>query len=179
MPDGLIKHVQVVAHAVRDQADQLEFIGTVMDVTESRRDIMEKMQAQDALQAARAELVRSAHVSRMGADVIRRQMARIAELEAEVERLRSAARAHEVLKNIYSDVTQPTGHRIKAAGLAIGHEEPKIQSVPPALELTAQEVEPLAVTVERQRVRANRLLALSLEERSALIAGVRGSGSDD
>ena len=67
MPDGLIKHVHVVAHAVRDQADQLEFIGAVMDVTESRRDITEKMQAQDALQAARAELVRSAHVSRMGA----------------------------------------------------------------------------------------------------------------
>ena len=67
MPDGLIKHVQVVAHAVRDQADQLGFIGAVMDVTESRRDITEKMQAQDALQAARAELVRSAHVSRMGA----------------------------------------------------------------------------------------------------------------
>jgi C4-dicarboxylate-specific signal transduction histidine kinase len=67
MPDGLIKHVHVVAHAVRDQADQLEFIGAVMDVTESRRDITEKMQAQDALQAARAELVRSAYASRMRA----------------------------------------------------------------------------------------------------------------
>ena len=53
MPDGLIKHVQVVAHAVRDQADQLEFIGAVMDVTESRRDITEKMQAQDALQVTK------------------------------------------------------------------------------------------------------------------------------
>jgi hypothetical protein len=56
-----------------------------------------------------------------------------------------------------------------------------MQSVPPPLDLVAEEVEPLAATVERQRVRANRLLALSLEERSALIAGVRGNGngSDD
>ena len=40
-------------------------------------------------------------------DVMRRQMARIAELEAEVERLRSAASAHEVLKSIYADGNQP------------------------------------------------------------------------
>jgi PAS domain-containing protein len=27
LPDGSVKHVQVVAHALRDQADQLEFMG--------------------------------------------------------------------------------------------------------------------------------------------------------
>ena len=37
IPDGSIKHVHVVAHAVRDQADRLEFIGAVMDVTDARR----------------------------------------------------------------------------------------------------------------------------------------------
>jgi len=88
-------------------------------------------------------------------DVMRRQMARIAELEAEVERLRSAAGAHEVLRSIYADSNQPTGHRIKAAGLAIGHEVPKIQSVPPAIDSTCEEIEPLAVVIERQRKRAD------------------------
>ena len=31
MPDGSVKYVHVVAHAVRDQADQLEFIGAVVE----------------------------------------------------------------------------------------------------------------------------------------------------
>ena len=43
----------------------------------------------------------------------------------------------------------------------------------------AEVVEPLSVVVARQRARADRLLALSLEERSALIAGVRGTGQGD
>jgi PAS domain-containing protein len=37
MPDGSVKHVDVVAHAVRDQADQLEFVGALMDVTSAKR----------------------------------------------------------------------------------------------------------------------------------------------
>ena len=35
MPDGSTKYVHVVAHAVGNQVDQLEFIGAVMDVTEA------------------------------------------------------------------------------------------------------------------------------------------------
>src|SRR5262247_1029859 len=49
MPDGSIKHVHVVAHAVRDRADELEFIGAVMDVTEARR-------VEEQMHQARAEL---------------------------------------------------------------------------------------------------------------------------
>jgi|SRR6516165_2585162 hypothetical protein len=91
-------------------------------------------------------------------DVMRRQMARIAELEAEVERLRSAASAHEVLKSIYADSNQPTGHRIKAAGLALGHESAPLKSVEPPLDLAAQEViEPLADVIARQRARCDRM----------------------
>ena len=37
MPDGSVKYVHVVAHAVSDQADQLEFIGAVVDVTAAKR----------------------------------------------------------------------------------------------------------------------------------------------
>jgi hypothetical protein len=117
--------------------------------------------------------------------VMRQQMVRIAELEAEVERLRSAAGAHEVLRSIYADANQPTGHRIKAAGLAIGRETPKLMPERAAIDATCEEVEPLSQLVERQRARMNRLLSLSLEERSRLITGVGrddgngGNGSDD
>jgi PAS domain S-box-containing protein len=37
MPDGSVKHVHVVSHAVRDEAGNVELIGAVMDVTERRR----------------------------------------------------------------------------------------------------------------------------------------------
>jgi hypothetical protein len=95
--------------------------------------------------------------------VIRAQMARIAELEAELERLRSAAGAHDVLREIYANANQPTGHRIKAAGIAIGHEVPKIQSVPPPLELSAEEAVPLAQLVEQRRARQNELCPQSAD----------------
>jgi signal transduction histidine kinase len=59
MPDSSIKHVHVVAHAVRDKADQLEFIGAVMDVTKARR-------IEDQMHQARAELAHVARVSTLG-----------------------------------------------------------------------------------------------------------------
>src|SRR5262249_40477720 len=89
--------------------------------------------------------------------VMRRQMARIAELEAQVEDLK-AADAHNTLKSIYADSAQPVGHRIRAAQAALQCETPRLESVPPALELVAEEYEPLAVVVERQRARADRML---------------------
>ncbi len=55
MPDGSVKYVHVVAHAVSDQADQLEFIGAVVDVTAAK-------QAEERLHKAQAEL---AHVTRV------------------------------------------------------------------------------------------------------------------
>jgi formate hydrogenlyase transcriptional activator len=36
MPDGSVKHVHVVAHAVRDEVDTLEFVGAVSDVTTAK-----------------------------------------------------------------------------------------------------------------------------------------------
>ena len=59
MPDGLIKHVHVVAHAVGNQADQLEFIGAVMDVTEARR-------VEEQMNQARADLAHVARVTTLG-----------------------------------------------------------------------------------------------------------------
>jgi PAS domain S-box-containing protein len=37
MPDGSVKHVHVVAHAVRDETGSLEFVGAVSDITEGKK----------------------------------------------------------------------------------------------------------------------------------------------
>jgi hypothetical protein len=106
------------------------------------------------------------------------QIREIDRLRAENERLRTVAGAHGVLKEIYLDPEAPQGNRIKAAIGALPHEIPKLQSVS-QLELSAEpEPEPLAELVHRQRMRADRLLALSLEERAALIPGLRNSNGD-
>src|SRR6516165_11750790 len=89
--------------------------------------------------------------------IIREQMSRIAELEAEVERLRTVAGAHGVLKEIYLDPDAPQGNRIKAAQAAIQHEVPRLTPQPPALELTAEPIMPLAEVVRLQRARADRM----------------------
>jgi len=57
MPEGSIKHVHVVAHGMKNQANQLEFIGAVMDITATKR-------AEENLHNAQAEL---AHITRLTA----------------------------------------------------------------------------------------------------------------
>ena len=37
MPDGGVKHVHAIAHAVQDASGNREFIGAVIDVTERKR----------------------------------------------------------------------------------------------------------------------------------------------
>ena len=55
MPDGCVKHLRVVAHAGRDKAGELAFVGAVMDITSAKR-------AEQAVHEAQAEL---AHVTRL------------------------------------------------------------------------------------------------------------------
>ena len=45
MPDGSIKHIQIVAHSSRDESGNIEYVGSVMDVTEQK-------QAAEALRAS-------------------------------------------------------------------------------------------------------------------------------
>ncbi|HET6142319.1 MAG TPA: ATP-binding protein [Candidatus Acidoferrales bacterium] len=59
MPDGSVKHVHVLAHAVRDISGEIEFIGTVRDVTERKR-------AEDRLRKAQSELAHANRVTTMG-----------------------------------------------------------------------------------------------------------------
>jgi two-component system, LuxR family, sensor kinase FixL len=57
MPDGSVKHVKVLAHPARDVADNVEYVGVLMDITAAK-------QAEEALQEAQASL---AHVTRVTA----------------------------------------------------------------------------------------------------------------
>jgi PAS domain S-box-containing protein len=60
MPDGSIKCLQVVAHAIKDESGQsLEYVGAVRDVTERKT-------SEDALSKMRAELAHVARVSALG-----------------------------------------------------------------------------------------------------------------
>jgi signal transduction histidine kinase len=59
MPDGPVKHIHVVAHAISDASGNIEFVGTVMDVTERKR-------AEDRLRQAQTELAHANRVTAMG-----------------------------------------------------------------------------------------------------------------
>ncbi|MEA2719574.1 MAG: hypothetical protein QOJ39_1438, partial [Candidatus Eremiobacteraeota bacterium] len=59
MPGGAVKHVNVVVHAVRDQAGQFDYAGTVMDVTAAKR-------AEEELRTAQADLANVTRVTTLG-----------------------------------------------------------------------------------------------------------------
>ena len=116
--------------------------------------------------------------------VIGLQMQEIDRLRAENERLRTVAGAHGVLKEIYLDPNAPQGNRIKAAQAALPHEVPRLESVPPPLELTAEPIEPLADVVARQRARADLMMRddpqfRALRNRQVISLKPNGNGSDD
>jgi C4-dicarboxylate-specific signal transduction histidine kinase len=59
MPDGSVKHVHVVAHALGHESGSIEFVGAVMDVTERKK-------AEEALRQAQADLAYVSRVTTMG-----------------------------------------------------------------------------------------------------------------
>jgi hypothetical protein len=71
--------------------------------------------------------------------VIQQQMERIAELEAEIERLKAGLDAHQTLRLIYTNPNSPEGNRIKAAAAALPVEKPKLMSVVPSGEQDRRE----------------------------------------
>ena len=60
MRDGAVKHVQAVAHGVRDRDGRLEVVGALQDVTRQRR-------LEDALGKLRSELAHVGRVASLGA----------------------------------------------------------------------------------------------------------------
>ena len=59
MPDGSVKYVHVVAHALSDGSASLEFVGSVMDVTESKR-------AEEALRRSESYLAEAQRLTHTG-----------------------------------------------------------------------------------------------------------------
>jgi hypothetical protein len=98
-------------------------------------------------------------------DVVRMLTMKLEQLAAENARLRSEkSDAHSMLKEMYNDPGVPPALRIKAAGLALPHEVPRLESVPPPLDLVAsEEIIPLAQLVEQRRARQDRLQGRDIE----------------
>jgi hypothetical protein len=92
-------------------------------------------------------------------DMVRLLTTKCEELAAENTRLRSEkSDAMSVVKEIYNDPNASPALRLKAAGLALPHEVPRLTPVPPPLELTAERPPlPLAEKVRLQRMRADAL----------------------
>ena len=59
MPDGSVKHVHIVGHAERDASGELEFVGAVMDTTESHR-------AEEALRRSESYLAEGQRLTHTG-----------------------------------------------------------------------------------------------------------------
>ena len=67
MPDGRIKHVHALAHALRDASGNLEFVGAVTDITEH-------VMAEEALRSSEGDLLEAQRLSHTGSwrnDVLR------------------------------------------------------------------------------------------------------------
>src|SRR6266481_3483549 len=59
MPDGAVKHVDVVAHALSGESGSVEFIGAVTDITERKR-------AEEALQQSESNLAEAQRLTHTG-----------------------------------------------------------------------------------------------------------------
>ena len=93
--------------------------------------------------------------------LLKLQMAKIEELAEENERLRSAAGAHDVLKEIYLNPDAPQGNRIKAAQAALNVEKPRLaMTAYVGKQQTEEVIIPLADLVRRRRARVAALEGL-------------------
>ena len=117
-------------------------------------------------------------------DVVRQLMAKCEQLAAENAALKANnASAHQTLRAIYADSTQPATVRVRAAQAALNVETPSLKSQPPAIDATCEEIEPLADVVARQRARCDRMQRedpqfQALRNSGYLLEG-KGNGSDD
>jgi hypothetical protein len=113
-------------------------------------------------------------------DALAACMVEITRLREENARLRSSeSNAHSVLRELYNDPTASPAVRVKAAGLAIGHEVPKLIPERAPLELKAEKPpEDLATLVHRRRRRQDALEGLPPND-PRFLEWIEGDGSDD
>ena len=120
-------------------------------------------------------------------DLIRQLVQRLREtvdendrLKALVANLTEGANAHQTLQSLYRNVDLPESLRAKCAIGALPHETPRLEPVPPPLDLTAEPPQiPLAELVALRRKHVDRLLLEQPEIR--IINGqvvVLGKGDD-
>jgi hypothetical protein len=109
-------------------------------------------------------------------------MAEITRLREENTRLRSSENnAHSVLREVYNDPTASPAVRVKAAGLALPHETPRLTPVPPPLDLVAEDPDsalPLAELVAKRRARQD-LLEPPHRVIDHQVVLIKGNGSND
>jgi hypothetical protein len=88
----------------------------------------------------------------------RAQADEIDRLRAVVAKLTGTDDAHSTLRRLYLDETMSPNTRVRAAQAAMNFEKPRLESVPPPLDLVAEPDEPIADVVARQRARADKML---------------------
>jgi hypothetical protein len=117
--------------------------------------------------------------------IIRMLTAKVEELVAANTLLRSEkSDALSFLTEVFNDPNALPAHRLKAAGLVLPHQVPRLESVPPPMDLVAEEVVPLAELVEKQRARADRMMREAPEFRAlakyqASLHRIGGNGNGD
>ena len=113
--------------------------------------------------------------------IIQQLVARLQETVDENDRLRAmteGASSYATLSEIHRNRELPAAVRTKAAIGCLSREIPPLAPERAPIELTAEPVRPLSEIVQEQRARADAWLALPLEERERMIAGVvRGDGN--
>jgi len=115
-------------------------------------------------------------------DVVRQLMQKCEQLAAECTRLRAEKNgALSVCQEMYNDPSVPAALRLKAAGLALQFETPRLESVPPPMDLAAEPIIPLAELVTMRRKHVDQLLLEQPEIRiinGRVVVLDKGDGSD-
>jgi hypothetical protein len=105
---------------------------------------------------------------------LEKAVSEIDRLRAVVAKLTGTEDAHSTL-----DEAQPVNARVRAAAAAMNFEKPSLKPQPAPLELVAEEIEPLADVVARQRARADRMLLEDPQFLAVRSISLKGNGADD
>jgi hypothetical protein len=81
-----------------------------------------------------------------------------------VAKLTGTDDAHSTLRRLYLDEAQSPNTRVRAATAALNFERPRLESVPPALDVVSEEIEDLATLVAKRRKRQDELCPQSASD---------------